>query len=533
MPFQLNNLVQPECGGSNPLVSVAQQITSRPGTVLHQRNTQAPLNFSAEFVQQNAIAQSNQQPISMPVGLPMGLSMPIASQPNFVQAPHSSHIMPNALQAHQMMENLSLAANQLEAKYRQDMMASASGTSTTSENAQQFKQQYDDLSLWQALAQQYVGPSTVGPKNLEQPFARLYNSLNQVADPSETTEQQDDIIVPRDFFERQDLSESDWEYAFHEKNPFKGQFADPFAEGLKRLEQGDIPSAALLFEAAVQLKPDDSVAWRYLGTTQAQNEMDKYAIVALRNCLKLNLDDQDAHIAITVSLANEVKPTLACYHLLQWLLNNDKYNQTIKVSLDEFEKIKRSEKNVDKNDYYSQKYFVYVEEKFLQAARMSPNNPDPDVQSLLGVIFSIRGSYDKASDCFQSALSVKPNDSLLWNRLGATLANGLKSNEAVAAYRKALELSPGSLRTRYNLAISLVQMNAYKEAAKQLIQVLQIQSAGKGSDHSEVRSVTSTTIWNTFKTVATLMNKPEMYPLIDSRNLEECRAMIYSFDAEN
>jgi peroxin-5 len=79
---------------------------------------------------------------------------------------------------------------------------------------------------------------------------------------------------------------------------------------------------------------------------------------------------------------------------------------------------------------------------------------DPDVQMALGVLFYTYNEYDKAKDCFETALRSRPDDYLLWNRLGSSLSNGSKPEEALGAYREALRLRPTYTRAIYNVGVA-------------------------------------------------------------------------------
>jgi peroxin-5 len=79
---------------------------------------------------------------------------------------------------------------------------------------------------------------------------------------------------------------------------------------------------------------------------------------------------------------------------------------------------------------------------------------DPDLQIGLGVLFYNQTDYDRAKDCFESALAQRPADYLLWNRYGSCLSNGNKPEEALGAYREALQLRPTYTRAIYNVAVA-------------------------------------------------------------------------------
>ncbi|KAI1412590.1 TPR-like protein [Hypoxylon sp. FL1857] len=261
-------------------------------------------------------------------------------------------------------------------------------------------------------------------------------------------------------------------YLFEEDNLFKDT-ENPFQEGMRIVDEGgNLSLAALAFEAAVQKDPSHVEAWVQLGMAQAQNEKETAAIRALEQAKKLDPNNAPALMTLAVSYTNEGYDSIAYRTLERWL--SIRYPSVISPA--------DLSNPADLGFTERQQLHERVTNLFIKAARLSPDGEhmDPDVQVGLGVLFYGAEEYDKAVDCFSAALastelgaSNRQNQvHLLWNRLGATLANSGKSEDAIAAYEKALTLRPNFVRARYNLGVSCINMGCHAEAAGHLLAAL-------------------------------------------------------------
>lgn len=238
-------------------------------------------------------------------------------------------------------------------------------------------------------------------------------------------------------------------------------FSDPFAEGMRLLHSGaPFIQVEQAFEEACRRDDQRVEAWTALGEALAADEKEHLAIRALEKAVSIKQSSagpnaESAWISLAVSYINEAQDRQALHVLEQWLhrmypgLKHASPLATM-ASQAEYE-----------NPWANHQKVINL---FIDAARAGPaarakdtrgptvtDSIDADVQLGLGVLLYSNSDYDLAKDCFEAALSVRPDvslfflscsgvsvdragqDYLLWNRLGATMANGGHPEDAIHA----------------------------------------------------------------------------------------------------
>ncbi|XP_017465573.1 PREDICTED: peroxisomal targeting signal 1 receptor [Rhagoletis zephyria] len=313
------------------------------------------------------------------------------------------------------------------------------------------------------------------------------------------------------------------EYEFTEENPMS-MLENALEKGKEYMQRGDIPSAVLCFEAAAKKEPENAEAWELLGLAQAENEMDPQSIAALKRSLELRPDNNRVLMALSVCYTNESLQSQALRMLVNWMQVNPKY----KHLLQQHPELQTDGGGVASSLVTGSKLEA-VQNLFLDAVRLNPQEVDADVQEALGVLYNLSSEYDKAVDCFRAALHVDPQNAKVWNRLGASLANGSRSVEAVEAYQRALQLEPGFIRVRYNVGVCCMNLKAYKQAVEHLLTALNMQANSSAAtrdlpaDAGAIgggQAQMSESIWSTLKMVISLMGRSELHDAVNERNLK-------------
>lgn len=156
---------------------------------------------------------------------------------------------------------------------------------------------------------------------------------------------------------------------------------------------------------------------------------------------------------------------------------------------------------------------------FVQAEHEHPS--DEKIHVALGILFSITRRYEDAVHQFVAALKLSaPQDrSVIWNKIGATLANGGASKEAIDAYHQAVALRPIYPRALANLAIAYANLNQLPNALRYYLSAISTNPDAEG-------------VWESIRSTLLQMQRYELLHACDTKRLDafpvELKDSIYS-----
>ncbi|KAH8990526.1 peroxisome targeting signal receptor [Lactarius akahatsu] len=372
-------------------------------------------------------------------------------------------------------------------------------------------------SVWEQMQNSDMPPKPEEMAKWEAEFNQLMNAQREEGEWEYSSSMQrawdegvaadlDDSFTHNMKFDHEGLPILD-PYVFEQNNKYldpSSSTQSPLALAKQMLEHNaSLSEVALLLEAAIQkgeLGEGGYEAWILLGETRNMDEREEAGMKALtegvRSCRRSGCRRYgDAPISYTNESLDRASHTM----LMRWLC----------ARFPDVPVPPEAQSSLTRSSWHSHNV---VTDAFLTVARTQHAQGviDPDVQLALGVLFYTNGAYDRAKDCFESALSVRPTDYLLWNRLGSSLSNGNKPEESLGAYREALMLRPTYTRAIYNVGVACLNIGAHKEAAEHLLSALSMQ---------ETTGDKSKQLWQTLRRAFIAMDRKDLADLTKRRPL--------------
>ncbi|KAF7315501.1 hypothetical protein MIND_00065400 [Mycena indigotica] len=321
-------------------------------------------------------------------------------------------------------------------------------------------------------------------------------------------------------------------YRFQPNNPYLSSSATT-RHHLAHHGREAFLESVLELEAVVQRNMNDASAWYDLGVKQQANEREHQALQALQRAVDLDPTHLPSWLALAVSHTNNGDRTETAAAIRQWVDRNDRYRDAVQQF---------RANTTERADAPMQERFGNLIQCLIAMARSDTSGEiDADIQIALAVLLNSNEAsysrlpvlqpltracqdYEKAQDCFRTALAVRPDDWLLYNRVGATMANSGRAEEALEYYNRALELNPLYIRARFNLGISCINLRRFDDAAHHILDALGLQeSDGVASSMDASGGVTNTALWDSLRTVSMNLQRPDLAILCDARDLDGYR----------
>lgn len=334
------------------------------------------------------------------------------------------------------------------------------------------------------------------------------------------------------------VEEQDREYRFAEREQVMGRSAlDALEEGVRMREMGRLSMAIALFEEALNRNFDDphpplergarAKAWFLLGLSLAESDDDEMAIVALRTGLKefegeVVGERRRDHphllqslLALAVSYTNELDQANAYTHIKEWFEVWKEGKGVASIKVDTFEDVFQDATKAGAQRLLSE---------MSTAAQQNPQ--ETDLYVVMGVLHNLHREYTDAATVLRQAVTLRPNDPSLWNKLGATLANGGEGDDALRAYRRAVDINPALVRAWVNVGTAYSNRQEYAKAARYYLKSISLALEHDSNDKKKGLSDFQDRmdhVWGYLRTALLSMSRADVLHLVDARDIGALR----------
>jgi tetratricopeptide (TPR) repeat protein len=276
--------------------------------------------------------------------------------------------------------------------------------------------------------------------------------------------------------------------------------------------QGELEEAIAEFRDSIRLNPDDPTVYPYLGIALDEQGNTPEAVVAFREAMRLNPDDGPTHNSLALVLATlpdgpGCDYEEALFHAKRAVaLGPQQGNRYTTLALAEYrvgrwsESLAASERSValehagDAFNWFLMA-MAHAQKGEKDEARRSFDNavawmkehnprrlifrqlwteaaelvgqPGPDAVEAAfkrGVELTEQGEYDEAIAAFRTAIQIEPGRAVAHYNLGVALFQQGKLDEAIATWRVATRLNPDDATAHSSLGIALATQGRWDEA---------------------------------------------------------------------
>ncbi|KAF9010527.1 hypothetical protein BDQ17DRAFT_1387762 [Cyathus striatus] len=302
-------------------------------------------------------------------------------------------------------------------------------------------------------------------------FQRYWNATNRPFHPvnamqSADTAEWDKLQQDWDKFEATTSGiKSIDSYQFQDYNPYLLGDSSKTRHHTLHSQAHSILQSVLELEAAVQ---------HDMLNAQQENEREHKALQALRRAVEIDPTHLPTWLALAVSYTNDGNRQETYNTIREWVLRNEKYA------------------TANTSAYITERYNQLIQCLIAMARSNLSGEVDADIQIALAVLLNTNEDYEKPR-LFPNGTAVRPDDWLLYNRVGATMANSGRA------------LNPGYIRARRS---ALQDSDGVKDS----------------SGLNEKRGITSTALWDSLRTTCLHMQRTDLAGLCDLRDIEGFRA---------